>query len=213
MATGLRAVCFALVAISCGSATEGDGDHGGDPGDEATDNGGGDDGDDDGDDGNGVDGGGGGNSPFQARSGTRIKMNIMGTPDGAKQFYGWHDVELDIDCGFQIATDGETRCLPSAQTPLNLYANSTCTEPMLGYPAAGCPPNLSGYFSSSETVGSSCDLEYRVRIYDGATSYEGMAYYRSGENCAMWPVADYLYALPGTEVAPSTFQSATLSIE
>ena len=145
------------------------------------------------------------------QSGSRIKMNVLTTPDGAKVFMGSRDTMLNIDCQFVPAADGVTRCLPAFSNPIAFSPNpyfgdsqcmipvaqmTGCTTPtyVLQYPAAACP--TSGY-----------------RVFAVGAKYT-TAFIKSGTTCTAFtssPSITY-YAL-GAEVSPSTFQSSTLDVE
>lgn len=64
------------------------------------------------------------------QSGTRMKMRVGTSPDGSKDFRGWYDSQLDINCVFRRLTTGQTRCIPEL-TSLNdrWYADANCTIP------------------------------------------------------------------------------------
>jgi hypothetical protein len=145
------------------------------------------------------------------QSGSRIKMNVLSTPDGAKVFMGSRDTMLNIDCSFVPAADGVTRCLPAfsnpiAFTPNPYFGDSACTIPVaqmtgcttpthvLQYPAPACPSG--GY-----------------RVFSVGAKY-ATAFVKSGTTCTAFtssPSVTY-YAL-GSEISPATFQSAALDVE
>jgi len=68
-------------------------------------------------------------------SGTRIRMLVGRTDDGAKLFMGWHDAELGVDCEFAKTVDGEIRCVPSMDVvSFVLYSDAQCTQFAVGLP-------------------------------------------------------------------------------
>jgi hypothetical protein len=66
--------------------------------------------------------------PYQ--SGSRLKAKYYPGADGSKQFIGWHDSMLNIDCSFDTASDGMTRCLPQATGAGAVFADAACTQPL-----------------------------------------------------------------------------------
>lgn len=62
------------------------------------------------------------------QSGTRMKMRVGTSLDGAKEFKGWYDSQLGINCVFRKMTSGLTRCIPEL-TSLNdrWYSDANCT--------------------------------------------------------------------------------------
>src|SRR6185295_8706491 len=88
---------FAVVLAACGPGASSGGDGGGDD-----------------DDGGGVNDGGSADAPEpEFESGSRLKAIVLTTPDGTQYFNGWHDTMLDEDCWFDVAADGQLRCLPA----------------------------------------------------------------------------------------------------
>src|SRR5262245_10400360 len=66
------------------------------------------------------------------QSGTRIKLRVGTTPDGAKTFLGWHDAQRSEHCNFYAAADGTRRCLPvfdqpSAALDASVFSDAQCT--------------------------------------------------------------------------------------
>lgn len=103
------AVLFVYWAAGCAGSSGASGDNSSGDDDQAEDG-------QNGDDGNSDDGGGD-DSPGRDQlgiyeSGSRIKMRVGRTPDGAVSFEGWYDTELDTVCYFGTAADGRRRCLP-----------------------------------------------------------------------------------------------------
>lgn len=146
------------------------------------------------------------------QSGSRIKMNVLSTPDGAKAFAGWRDTELDVDCNFMLAGDGATRCLPVTDTyqvsPI-YFADAACTIPAgLRSGCTGPEPRHILRYPDTTTCPSG-----GYRIHQAGARYT-TGYVRSGASCvALTPSPTTAYYALGAEVAPSTFQSATTAVE
>ncbi|MBK7536586.1 MAG: hypothetical protein IPI49_14705 [Myxococcales bacterium] len=77
------------------------------------------------------------------RSGTRIKMKVLNTPDGAKVFQGSYDTLRNEECWFVLASDNETRCLPVFGNVVayvsSYFADSACTTRVAGAPVCQVP--------------------------------------------------------------------------
>ena len=148
MGRGLCAVSVVLVTVPCvadegGGSADGERGDGDGDGDGSGDQQRGGDADADGQDGS-VGFGGDGDGPFEAKGGNPIKMNVFTTSGGAKQFAGWRDIALGVDCGFQAANDGQLRCLPGGSFGLvHYYSNDTCSQALLTHPAI-CAGTLAG---------------------------------------------------------------------
>jgi hypothetical protein len=64
------------------------------------------------------------------RGGTRLKAQVLrGKDNGPAVFRSTFDSELAVTCSFQLATDGQTRCLPSQVVPY--YGDAGCTQLVL----------------------------------------------------------------------------------
>lgn len=146
------------------------------------------------------------------QSGSRIKMRVGTTPDGAKQWIGWHDMQRNEDCGFQIASDGMTRCLPSAGANIsNIYSDAQCTVHM-GYYAACSPAPTLAVALGTYLTGGQCDRT--VHIFPVTGIYTGNVFQKSGNSCGMITRdPSVAFASLGPEIAASEFQSMTVGIE
>ncbi len=148
-----------------------------------------------------------------SRSGTRLKATVLAGTDGSKQFVGWHDASLAVDCAFRIASDGKQRCLPVTATKAYEYLDPACTK-RYAYTDAGCAP--SKYVLETETVGAACGAaKTTVRaltpIATPAVTYIKWSASRC-ERSSTGP-GDGTYSLVGSEVAASEFVEATTTIE
>ena len=179
----------------------------------------------------GSDGGYGFNQLSQYQSGSRIRMIVGTTPDGAKQFRGWFDSALNVKCEFKLAADGVTRCIPISVVAIGpYYSNSDCNEEIMligkncrtmptyilkgAGEVAFCKDKLDFYMSTQS---------YRVFQLEG--EYTGSKLfqktYRLEHDGGMTPLCKevdinrepYKFYFNGSEVPPETFQSMTDQIE
>ena len=156
--------------------------------------------------------GSGPNGASVNQSGSRIKMNVLSTPDGAKSFSGWHDTQLDLDCNFQLAGDGATRCLPTTdtfQTGAAYFGDAACTIPVaIRSSCMGSEPKHILRYPDQTTCPAG-----GYRVFQAGAKYM-TGYFKSGANCtALTPSPTLSYYAVGAEVQPSTFQSATNTVE
>jgi hypothetical protein len=166
----------------------------------------------------GVDGSsspGGSLAPNQ--SGSRLKMKVITSSDGAKSFNGWHDTQRDEDCTFRLAEDGVMRCMPAAigilypdpHTPNGYYADSTCQTPAVLYYTCAAPKYLTYSVSASTCVVNPANGG-RV-VLAGATMATA---YQWGSNCQqVTPPAGMAFYPMGATVAPSSFVDGSESLE
>lgn len=154
------------------------------------------------------DGGDGSGDIEEYASGTRIKARVARTPDGAKALLGWRDITLNADCYFSAAIDGTMRCIPTGP-PYNasIFADGSCALPAaLGPSGAYHNPKY-----APETLYTTNPP--RTRVYELGVVIIA-AYVRSGSNCVQTTMLPgYTYYARLGEVAPTTFQSATETLE
>jgi len=166
--------------------------------------------------GSGSDANGSGSNPGSGQldiyqSGSRIKMNVLTTPDGAKVFMGSRDTTLNIDCTFQPAADGVTRCLPSFSNPIAFapnpyFGDAACTIPVAQLSGCATPTHVLQY-----PTGTCPKSGYRV--FAVGTKYTS-AFVKSGATCTPFSSSPSItYYAIGAEVPLSTFQSASLDVE
>lgn len=166
--------------------------------------------------GSGSDANGSGSGPGSGQidiyqSGSRIKMNVLTTPDGAKVFMGSRDTMLNIDCSFVLAADGVTRCLPAfsnpiAFTPNPYFGDSACTIPVAQTTSCTTPTHILQYPAPACPTGG-----YRVLAVGAKFT---TAFVKSGTTCTAFTSSPGVtYYASGAEIAPATFQSATLDVE
>ena len=74
------------------------------------------------------------------QSGTRMKMRIGTSPDGSRDFQGWYDVALGLNCKFRRMTDGISRCIPEPTAQqVRFFADSACTVRLAAFPSEDAP--------------------------------------------------------------------------
>ncbi len=164
-------------------------------------------------------------SADQPTSGTRLKAQWYVGSDGSKAQAGWYDSQLQVNCGFETASDGTTRCLPqptpfaaTAAEPVVAatgvyYADSACTEPVAGAYAA-CQPQ----YAYLGTYGTCGQVSYTIYSIGEQVSsyYTGGALADGGKTCSTTATAvpaGYAYFTLGVVVPPSTFVQATLQTD
>jgi hypothetical protein len=145
------------------------------------------------------------------KSGARLRAVYLTTQDGARDFRGWRDTQLNLDCQLISAEDFRVRCLPSGAPISFLYSDAQCSQPVLALNAGGtCPSTTPPYVL--EGASKTCQLGYRVRT-PGAKITPTQLFASSGgsgSGCISQGVSagsDY-YAL-GPAIAASTYVGAT----
>ena len=143
-------------------------------------------------------------------SGSRLKMRVGTSPDGAKTFLGWRDTMRNEDCAFGVAADGQQRCLPASSGSYleNVFwGDSGCTTTRLAYLQVGCVA-ATGYVHHYLT---SCS-PYQVRVHMLGARHAGTVYVRSGASCTVSTATFDFYRL-GPEVPAGSFVGVTESLE
>jgi hypothetical protein len=148
-----------------------------------------------------------------AISGSRLKAYWATAADGSQQFmFLWRDTQLNIDCSFGMASDGQYRCLPTAMLA-PYFSDSSCTV-RVGYDLCATT-NHPGYISVSAAAASSCSAASTPTLYVRGAQYSGNVY--SGTPSACSDITNILtafsfYAL-GSAVDVTTFQSASYNYQ
>jgi len=70
------------------------------------------------------------------QSGTRMKMRIGTSPDGSRDFQGWYDDDLALNCKFRRMVDGISRCIPelTASTKM-MFVDPACSVRLAVFPS------------------------------------------------------------------------------
>mgnify|MGYP001313598482 CR=1 FL=1 len=126
--------------------------------------------------GGGGDGAGGGNAQALGyTNGSRLRARVLHGDDGAAQFYGWHDSELDVDCYFQQTSDGQTRCIPAIGGSSGYFADPACTIPVVGVASCVAPGARYAYVSRAVGCSTVFDIHKIGAEVTGPTVYYGIA--------------------------------------
>jgi len=145
--------------------------------------------------------------------GSRIKIKYMVGNDGSKLSTGFYDSQLKVDCYPQLASDGTTRCLPSAIGLQRVYSNSSCSgEQTFGYSIAigSCPINPYKYGRlMDENVCSQSSS-----IYNMGMETTDKYYVLAGTSCIdISTIPGYKFFKATNEVLPASFVKMQLEIE
>jgi hypothetical protein len=145
-------------------------------------------------------------------SGTRLKQRIRKTADGAETFLGWRDTQINQDCAFKTASDGELRCLPTNVAARGaFYIDSGCTQPAVAQQTNAC--TQAAYASDEDS--STCPARTKLHalgtaLANGATYYYQAAPGSPCETRTAGAVGTTIYPL-GAEVTATDFVKATVS--
>ncbi len=130
-------------------------------------------------------------------SGSRLKARFMTAEGGARQFQGWHDSELDVDCS---VFGDEMRCYPDASST-GLFADATCDTPLVNvFRDATCSPVPA--FVATYT-NAPCSYGYERLWHTGAKVSPSMVYSKdlTGACVGSAPDPQFDYYTAGAEVA------------
>jgi hypothetical protein len=100
---------------------------------------------------------------FLPSEGQRLKIRWNKAPDGQLAFSTFHDMQLDTDCGFMRAADGEWRCLPfgflMTAAPTD-FADANCSVAAFVDSRATC--NKHRFVRRQDTTTNPCETRYRM---------------------------------------------------
>ncbi len=134
-------------------------------------------------------------------SGTRLRAIEAVAPGGAAQLLGWHDVDLDMECRFEVASDGVLRCLPVLGSLYGLRADATCTVPLgTGRVPADDPQCSQVRFLRQDNA----------TIFRAGTRFSGPTYLAMPGQCNLFdPGSQALVYTIAEQVPLTTFVAAT----
>lgn len=147
-------------------------------------------------------------------SGSRIKMRVGVTADGAKTFIGWYDSVRNEDCAFMFASDGVRRCIP-----ITLEATDVNRPTVAGvyFSDSGCSVNnvVISNTCSAPTVAfdynPQCPGGYRV--YPIAGEFTQQVYSGTPAACSPVTPGNSDFWTIGQEIPASSFQAMEEQIE
>jgi hypothetical protein len=132
-------------------------------------------------------------------AGGRLVAERLTAEDGAVSPGGWRDASLGHPCAFQVAADGELRCLPAdlPAVQAGLFADSQCRQPA----ALGPPSTCMRAEQVLRPVGSRCETRFAVM-----TGGDRLVPHQStGGRCLPIPGAAPPVYPVGPEVPPASF--------
>lgn len=144
-------------------------------------------------------------------SGSRLKALVRVDDSGGESLRRWKDTQLDVSCSFQIAGDGQLRCLPNdtiAYVTPGLFSDAACTRPAVQLATAYCGGTVRHAYAYDENV---CPIRRRFYGLTGPLQ-QSQLFYKSGTDCVASSRSSTvaLYAV-GAELPPSSFVSGTLT--
>jgi hypothetical protein len=164
--------------------------------------------------------------PYQ--SGSRLKAKYYAGSDGSKEFVGWYDSMLSLDCIFLQASDNTTRCLPayyslggaagaaSTLVEASSYADAACTQLVYSITTCAGSPQYILETVSQTMDGSACTAYtfYRVLLRGSpVTLTQTFSKTATGCSAATTFTAPSTFYSVGNEVSPSNFVQATTQTE
>lgn len=152
--------------------------------------------------------------PGDSTGGTRLKSRVYVADDGTKQWVGWHDSQLGIDCAFVTAADGQTRCLPTGTANgSGYYADDGCSQPVAEVSKGCAAPKLALVADAS---GGTCATA-RLRVLAIGSPLTAGNVYAKYNGCTALPVSSAATAVDlyttGAETPASTYVAATEQVQ
>jgi hypothetical protein len=145
----------------------------------------------------------------ETQSGSRLKANYYVGSDGSKQFAYFTDALRSGEiCAFANADDGTIRCMPSGAYVISTeFADSSCSVPVAETTTCAAPT-----YAVQTAPGTSCG--YVTKVFSAGSPVTTL-YASSGSTCVSVgaPPAGYTYVTVGTEIAPASFQLATIQTD
>jgi len=174
-------------------------------------------------------GGSGGNNPTATPpvvSGSRLQARFVTASDGARLYKRGvlFDTQLGVDCKYETAADGKTRCLPligvTTQQGLVNYTDSNCTDAYtwLYPPPGGCPQGLAKYVYTVTFSGSVCSQTalFHILPVEGTILSNPPTWAKDGSGACRGANASYPGSIPvrlSAEIPATTFVEGTAAVD
>lgn len=141
-------------------------------------------------------------------SGTRLRAEVYASADGARQWHGWFDQQLQTNCTVTTAEDDVLRCVPvGASYGTTTFADNGCTQGLAtSVPACEAPPKY------AVTQGTGCATvvhELGTKVAAPTTVWS-----TQGGGCQpTTPISTVDYYLVGAKTDATTFVKETRTRE
>jgi len=146
------------------------------------------------------------------RSGRRLRARTLQGADGSRQFVGWFDAALEMDCSFAVASDGAWRCLPVGAETGRFFGDAACTQRLATLPR-GCSAPAYAVLNDP----SACVSRATKQVFSLGARYAGpIAYSFVAGACSAVTSADLVLTdlyLVGDEASAESFVEAILQRE
>ena len=145
------------------------------------------------------------------QDGSRLTFPLWRTADGFAVRKGTiYDGALDVDCTFEIASDGRRRCLPASRSVVNeRFADPACTEPLADFGSVDARYVRSTWYS---TACAGRDDGVRVEIREAGAEVETTTVYEisatAGGCVEAFRNGRQSYRYTGAVVPPDRFVAA-----
>lgn len=148
-------------------------------------------------------------------SGTRLRARRLVGADGSKQWVGWHDNKLNVDCGYARAADGLQHCMPAGSPGLTVYfTDASCTQPIgVSNPS---PPCALKYGAVTRYGKDTCEvptLTTELYAVGAAVATPSTVYSLQGTACISGGASPNLKYYALTAVSPSEFVLGTEQVD
>lgn len=142
-------------------------------------------------------------------SGSRLKAQSIVGADGSVHYLGLYDSQLKVTCSFEAMSDNNLHCIPASTTVgvINSYfADSACSQPIT-WIATGCTPS----YATKPVSAPGCAASV-THVFSVGAAFTGTPFVNTGTcNALPTTLQGYDAYMVGSEIAPSTFVSGTLT--
>jgi hypothetical protein len=148
-----------------------------------------------------------GGSDGQAKNGSRLHLRVMKGDDGSQLQAGLFDMLRHEDCGYTLAEDGATRCLPTSFTFFEYFADANCTVGLVRTTSSSCGTPAAYGDVQQFTCGA------RRAVYPlSPIAAPAAIFSNAGGTCVQQPnvVAATQWYQAGTKLPASLFVAGTL---
>ena len=150
----------------------------------------------------------------QPLDGTRLKAFYLTADDGSREYFDlWYDTQLGAGCRFQIASDGQTRCLPFDRGIGSSFLDATCGQAIVDDYAPACLGRAHGVPKYAIRIDAVNECTETFRLFAlGVASVPASVYAKISDGvCSAGPNTGSRVFYPvGGEVAPASLVAASV---
>lgn len=141
-------------------------------------------------------------------SGSRLKLMVLTSSDGAVQPNGFFDSKRNESCAAALDRSGTLRCFPFARAlvmPPSYFSDAGCSAPLFIAVPSNCQGYRLGMIQDSSQCGADGFPTLTYQAFSLTPTTPSVVYLKDGANCRSSPPADGYRFWVGSPIPDSEF--------